>query len=597
MAYGSQTPYWDDWGMGRRMALYMESGFDFTWLYGLTNGHRSAFSKLTNMLFFILNDHQWEPYLTMVLNAVVWAISGVFLIYIGFRERLKINSWLFCGLIIVLWSYPLSLFNILSTVQTYLYYMVLFSVCGFWLVTDRVLSLKWWCGICLIAAACLTTGGGSFAPVSVACAALFMALCDKQNRRQHFITAGLASLFAVFGLYLILSQGGKPVLAEVMTLGDFLTTLFKTLSWPASDRLWPAAIYLLPIVLLAFAIIGNRIAPSRLVTFTITMAGFGIMLAMAIAYARGTDGNGPTERYFDFLTLYCIASALSLMLIRRAALGSQRHFCNILTVLWLVTCIVAVPYHLRVYQFQLNDKQNLVPVQEDIMARYSVTGDPEIFEKRAFRQVPFPRKGQLQDMMALLHRTDAQPYTLQASSMQLGVRDNAFVVEGIPMPISGRYRRLESVLGSFNKNSGAQLATGEYTSEVFIAKRPYVMIPVSGHLGAKGTSLTMVGEDNGKTVDIHPKTQRPGRNKTWREVLVAAPDKRFRIIAKDNSTEVWFAFAAPRSVGRLSYLADRIIANGKTIWRLGLLLILVALVRASIGLYHSRNTRNSTQQA
>ena len=123
------------------------------------------------------------------------------------------------------------------------------------------------------------------------------------------------------------------------------------------------------------------------------------------------------------------------------------------------------------------------------------------------------------------------------------------------------------------------------------------MIPVSGHLGAKGTSLTMVGEDNGKTVDIHPKTQRPGRNKTWREVLVAAPDKRFRIIAKDNSTEVWFAFAAPRSVGRLSYLADRIIANGKTIWRLGLLLILVALVRASIGLYHSRNTRNSTQQA
>lgn len=532
----------------------------------------------------------------MVLNAVVWAVSGVFLVYIGFRERLKINPWLFCGLIIVLWSYPLSLFNIVSTVQTYLYYMIVFAVCGFWLVTGRALSFKWWCGVILIAAACMTTGGGSFAPVAVACASFFMALFDKQHRSQHLITAVVASLFAIFGLYLILSQGGRPVLAEVMTLSDFLTTLFKTLSWPASDRVWPAAIIFLPIGLLALAIMRKQIAPSRLLTFTLSMAGFGIMLAIAIAYARGTEGNGPTERYFDFLTLYFIASALSLMLIKRTALNSQKRFGNILTVLWLITCIVAVPYHLRVYQFQLNDKQNLVPVQEDIMARYSVTSDPKIFEKRAFRQVPFPRKGQLQDMMALLHKTDTQPYSLQASSMQLKVQDNAFVVDGIENPIAGRYRGLESVLGSLNKNLGAQNATGEYISEVFIAERPYVMVPVSGHLGATGTSLTLVGEGNDKTVNIHPKTQRPGRNKTWRDVIVAVPDKRFRIVAKDNSKEVWFAFAAPRSVGRLSYMVDRIIANGKSIWRLGLLLILIALARPAISLYCSRNTRICIQQ-
>jgi len=132
--------------MGYRMSLYMESGFDPTWLYGLTNEHRAMFSKLTNFALFKLNNLQWDPYLTMVLDAFLWGAIGVFMICLGFRQRDKINPWFFSILIIVLWTYPLSLFNTLSTIQTYLYYMMIFVLCGFWLLI--VIKMVVWRIIC-----------------------------------------------------------------------------------------------------------------------------------------------------------------------------------------------------------------------------------------------------------------------------------------------------------------------------------------------------------------------------------------------------------------------------------------------------------------
>lgn len=570
--------------MGTRMAMYLESGFDPTWLYGLSNEHRATFSKLTNLFLFKLNNHQWDPYITMVFDKFIWGATGLVLIYIGFRERLRINPWFFCGLVVVLWTYPLSLFNTLSTIQTYIYYMILFVICGFWLVTYKAFSLKWCFGILFIAAACMTAGGGSFAPVAVTAVSCFLAIFNREGRTQHLITAGIAGLFAIFGLYLIVSQLGGPGSATTRSLGAFLTSLFKTLSWPSSDKVWPSIVFLLPIGLLALGLARKKIAQSQLATFTLMMAGFGIMLSIAIAYARGFNGSGPAERYFDFLTIYLISSALALMLIQGGVSKFQKNFNSGLAVLWIIMCIAAIPYHLSVSKFLLNDRHNLVPVQDDIMARYSVTNDPTIFQNRLFRQVPFPFPNILRGMVTRLIATDALPYSLQPSRMELQVKDNAFVLDGILKPHDSRYRGLEHVLGSYNLNSGAQNAIGEYTSEVFVARRPYVMIPVSGYLGFNGTSLTLVGEGNGKIVNVAPTELSSSQENKWREILVRAPDKEFRIVAKDESTGVWFAYAAPRSVGRLSYLVDRIIKSGDKIWVLGLLLLVVAFRRQIIKL-------------
>ncbi len=578
MAYASQTPYWDDWGMGYRMSLYMESGFDPTWLYGLTNEHRAMFSKLTNFMLFQFNDQQWDPYLTMVLDAFMWAAIGVFMICLGFSERSRINPWLFALLVIALWTYPLSLFNTLSTIQTYLYYMIIFVVCGFWFITNKIFSFKWCVGVLFIGAACMTAGGGSFAPVAAVAVSCFMAIFGRQNRSQHIVTAAVACIFAAFGLYLILIQGSSNPFGS-KSLSPFLMTLFKTLSWPSSDRAWPSLFFLAPIFLLALGIAFKKIPQSRVATYTLMMAAFGIMIAIAIAYARGYTSSGPAERYFDFLTIYLLASALSLMLIVRNTPKSLAVFSRGLVIAWVSMCLLAIPYHLKVSKFQLNDRAELVPIQDDIMARYSVNGDAKIFDNRKFREVPFPRASTLQDFMQRLVRTDTLPYTLQPSKMSLQTGANAFTENGIPNPNRGLYRGLEHVLGTFDAALGGQTPIGEYTSEVFTARRPFVMIPVSGDIGRKGVSLFLVGETNGKVIEVLPKVRKSHRNRLWREILVKAPDSKFRIVAKDESSSQWLAYAAPRSVGRLSYIIDRVIQVGKRIWSLGLLLIFFVLVR------------------
>ncbi len=576
MVYASQTPYWDDWGMGNRMALYMQSGFDPSWLYGLTNEHRATFSKLTNLLLFKLNNHQWDPYITMVLDAFIWGAIGVFMLYIGVRERNNINLWFYSILVVVLWTYPLSLFNTLSTIQTYLYYMIAFSVCGFWLLTNNAFSLKWYAGILLVGAACMTAGGGSFAPIAVTAVSFFLAIFNKQNRSQHIATATLACMFTIFGLYVILSQGSSnPVGSK--SLAPFISTLLKTLSWPASDRAWPSLIFLLPIGILALGIAFRKIPQSRLATFTLMMAAFGIMLSIAIAYARGGAGRGPAERYFDFLTIYLISSALSLMLIQPSIANFSKALSRGLIILWISMCVIAVPYHLKVSKFQLNDRAGLVPVQDQIMARYSVANDPEILKNRPFRHVPFPRVNTLQEFVERLQQTDAMPYSLQPSSMRLPSDSNTFIVNGIARPKSNLYRGLEPVLGSYNAAPDGGKAVGEYTSEIFVARRPYVMIPVSGYLSYDKLSLSLVGENNGKIIDVIQKVRADGLEDQWYEILVKAPDTKYRIVAKDKSSVLWFAFAAPRSVGNLSFLVDRTIAIGDKIWALGLLLILIAL--------------------
>jgi len=323
--------------MGTRMAMYMESGLDLTWLYSLANEHRSTFSKLTNLIFFTLNNDQWDPFVTMVFDKFLWGAIGLFLVYIGFRERSKINPWFFCGLVVVLWTYPLSLFNTLSTIQTYLYYMMMFVIFGFWLLTYKVFSLKWCCGVLCVAAACMTAGGGSFAPVAATAVSCFLAFFSRQNRHQHLITAAVAGVFAIFGMYLVLSQGSEAFAGSRST-NAFFTSLFKTLSWPSSHRIWPSVIFLLPIGLLAFGISSKKIPQSRLATFTLMMAAFGIMLSIAIAYARGMNGSGPAERYFDFLTIYLISSALSLMLIQGSTSKPRSKFNTSLVMLWVNVC-------------------------------------------------------------------------------------------------------------------------------------------------------------------------------------------------------------------------------------------------------------------
>ena len=65
-----------------------------------------------------------------------------------------------------------------------------------------------------------------------------------------------------------------------------------------------------------------------------------------------------------------------------------------------------------------------------------------------------------------------------------------------------------------------------------------------------GTGGTGDGQTNtGQTPDT--------AGEKWLNCYVKAPAGEFKIVARDASETAWFAFKAPREVGRLSFWADR----------------------------------------
>jgi hypothetical protein len=102
----------------------------------------------------------------------------------------------------------------------------------------------------------------------------------------------------------------------------------------------------------------------------------------------------------------------------------------------------------------------------------------------------------------------------------------------------------------------AQTATFE-SLPVQPGRFPYLEIPVAGSLGADtNLSLELVELGTGRRTAVSP-GRRPGDE--WLNCYVKAPAGEFKIVARDADGAGWFAFKAPREVGRLSFWAVEVV--------------------------------------
>ena len=112
---------------------------------------------------------------------------------------------------------------------------------------------------------------------------------------------------------------------------------------------------------------------------------------------------------------------------------------------------------------------------------------------------------------------------------------------------------------------------GEFQSQALSSSGlPYLEIEVAGDLGEAGLSLELVDLVTGRRTEVLPPNKVGGQ---WEACFVRAPAGAFRIIARDASRTGWFAFKAPREVGRLSFWAVVMVR----IWP-GVLLVGMALL-------------------
>lgn len=577
-------PYWDDWGMGRFLEQFTLHGVSFSDLYVPVNEHRSFFSRVLSLNLFQINDLQWDPVVAMVANSVIWTICGLFLIRLAHLNQQRLNQDLFIALILLLWVFPISLTNTLWGVQSHNYFMILFALLSCWYIQYDAMSFKWWIAVFCMFAACLTLAGGSFVPLSVAL--VYVIQVFKKNDLRSDIKTVLAAITAsIFGLLLIFNQPQHRYSDENLNLFVSLESFAKTMSWPLTSQAWPFVLLVIPVLLLLKRLITQSSVPSKLSRFIISLYGYVVLTAIAIAVARAIEGHGPAARYMEFISLAWIASTLAVLYLQNSQPRLSSWAKQSIILLWLALLVISIPWQANALKSVLAERQLYATIQETNVRSYlNSGGDLTWLENKPFLHIPYHEASGLVRALKDFKAADILPTHLQLPAQirpdsQIPSSTHAvspFIVNGSVRPNalkSGESYKGEAIRGSFAPLLGGMLATGSFQSEPIEFRRPYAKIPVIGYLGYEGLTLKFINTVSGRIVNVKPQVLDSKYAEVWRDVSFRIPPGLYRLVAEDNNRSLWFGFAAPRSLGRLSFQTERLLDNGRLLWQLGLLLL------------------------
>ena len=586
------TPYYDDWRAGAYMRLYALGELTWEGVFHPFNGHIALWSNLSNFALFEMNQRQWDPRLHMLVNALIWSFSGTLLTKIALNQHRKFNSYAFIILILVLWLLPFSLLNALWGVQTHNYLMILFAVAAIWLISGKPWAPNWYLGVLLSLAAPLTMGGGAFISLSVLSVTLLRAILEPESRPKLFKVLILALLMAVFSAWVLYFVSGGHEVYYAESLPEFLTTLLKTLSFPLSENLLPSVVMLAPIALLAFRSIQFTELGNRMNYFVLTLSVFVLVMAVAIAYARGADGRAPSERYFEFLELYVIVSGFALFSLQTPKYVISKPINSVLVGAWLTIILIGISQHShRIYQ-DIGQRSDVKPAEEDVVLRYLDVQKLDVLSEISIYKLPFAGARGLQVFIDSINPLNMMPFELQFHKEFDEVSGSGEFIQGganidPDAEVLLRYR-YESVIGSYLPERGGAQFTGSYTSTLFAkTNRPFIMLPTMGLDAGSDMSLKIVDEVTGEEIVVQPVATRgtPSGPNEWQQTFIKAPKNSYRMVATDASDSNWFAIAAPRTVGLLSMATLKLVANGSHIWLLGLLIILYSVRRELSNLF------------
>ncbi|MEM7360302.1 MAG: hypothetical protein AAF431_14495 [Pseudomonadota bacterium] len=580
-AYGTITPYWDDWGVGWIIAQYAGESFAFSDLLGTNNGHRYFYSKILNIVLFHLNSAQWDVQVVQVANAVLAAaIAGVLLIIVR-RSQGELSVLTATVFVLLFWAFPISLVSILWAMQTHTYIMILLVVVGLWGALAKPYSGSWWAAVICLFAASQSLSGGALAAVTVFATMVWLCIFDRSTRalaRPTLIASGVAS---VTGLAHIVyyADASTPVRPE--NLYQAWTSFSKTMSWPLSTETWPMWFINLPCVLLLLSYFTHPRKISRISSFTVALFVFGVATAVAVALARGLDGDGPARRYTEFLSLAVLANVFALCLLYRLESGVWQWLKNFVTFAWVLTFVASFGYQAEIIRFTLEDRERLNTSQFFSVRNYLVTKQPEHLHDKAHREVPFPNGRRLQTILDETSSKNMLHYQLQVPEEPTGLGlQNAFVLNGTFAPKRASFVLTyngEAVLGSYNREAGRNEATGKYVSEPFMLDRPYMMIPVTGFLGFEGLNLRIREIGSGNITPIQPRSVNAAQAGNWRPIWIKTPKEPFQLVAEDQSDTRWFGFGQPRTAGSLTYFTLWLLRKSDDLMKLGALLLLLGL--------------------
>jgi len=294
-----------------------------------------------------------------------------------------------------------------------------------------------------------------------------------------------------------------------------------------------------------------------------------------MAYARGASGVIPASRYMDILALGIIVNLLAFHFITKPWYGLPdkiKNYFNFSTCLWKWSVIFGIGWIMITVTWptiQLKSIQSIEQLKNT--HEFIRTGKTSVLQNKPLMHIPYPNPEWLAGLLSNPQLRTILPHTLTIPSLfQSNQEHSTFVTNGF-YPTTGNYQN-EIVLGSYN-HDGNQ-AVGRIESTAIEPKHSFIEVPIAGYLGEKGLTLQLVIKGQAKPIVITPlKLAKEG----WISYYVRTPDKPFKLVAIDNRSDLWFAFAMPRSLGYLSFITILLLENGWILLLAGLSWLFIIL--------------------
>ncbi len=572
--YSSYVPFYDDWGMGGTLQEYEAGELSLSFLLQSQNGHVGIWRELLQIFIFDVNQSQWDPQLQMVINAVIWSLTGAFLICTLANNLTGFARWPAVLLVLTLWTFPTSITNAIWGVQGHSYNMILFSVLAFWYCYSTPFTRSWVWGVFFAFAVTLTMGGGILVAPAIFSVTLIRFICDSSTRTESKPTLIAMSLLSVYCIFMAnyLGSSSDPLNAD--SLSSFLTTVFKTLSFPLHTQVAPSLIVLAPLTILGIRVLQKGGWGNRLVLFTLTLFAFTAALSITIGYARGLNGMHPTSRYFEFLQLYVVAGLVAILLLRLPIYAINKWAYRSITAAWTVAVVIGASQHVELYQWELAYNRLNKPAQENLLRNFMADKDPGPIFSAQKEHLPYPNPQSFIRFVDKVQQEDILPAALQIPTELRAEPNSTGFIENGTTRNGASYRYLnENVVGSYDPSRGGASADGSFVSQILTSKRSKLVIPVTGHLGYPDMALQILDLATDEVTLVEPKGVGRQHIEQWQNVIIDAPKKAFRIVAVDENPEKWFAFAAPRTMGKVSYLSHQLVSSSIHVIYFGLIIL------------------------
>lgn len=566
--YGSDLPYWDQWGAEWNTLFrpYLSSSLSVNDLLAAHNEHRILLSRLLSLGLLLIND-QWDSSLQMVVNSTFYSIVGATLFYVLGKGLKPVSMLIWALVIALLFSLPFGWENSIAGFQSQFYFLAAFSLASIWLLTHSVAwSRGWWGGVILGFLSLFTMASGVMAPMAVCIGLVFSMLRQKQDLKAAFYrsipTTALCLVVIGTGVLLMVRVEGHAVY-QAHSVKDFITALLACLAWPLQIKVW-ALFNWLPFAVFILIYLKQDNQPGKREQFLL-IAGLWVLLQIAAtAFSRSTIVS--SSRYTDMYAYGIMTNCLVLLTLAPARLRSAKSILFVIGFgIWLAGNWIGL--YSSSFNGAATNRKLIYDIQKFRTAGYLSTRDFQFLIPQMKQDIPYP-----DPEIFAQYIEDPLIQPILPTSIRPPVR---LISPGVPPQFLAADFNPEVV--SPYPWDGLWQISPDSSKEYFFSKStnlPYLFFFIQGD-----AESLIVTDSTGKQFIIGTL---PSQTGIWKEAYVRSPGSTIRFVSTGKDTAV---FSQPKEMGRFSLWAKLLSRKGPFILNAGIALCGLAVLLFTVKLY------------